>query len=101
LGQLYQQLGYKDSAVTAYQSVIDMNRKTDLSFRHMLKAEYLIIKTVISILSKTFDKLIKTKKNRPYKDLIFIKWPFYDQKTIQKKRFFYNLSLKQIQKIPI
>jgi tetratricopeptide (TPR) repeat protein len=29
LGQLYQQLGYKDSAVTAYQSVIDMNRKAE------------------------------------------------------------------------
>jgi tetratricopeptide (TPR) repeat protein len=28
LGQLYQQLGYKDSAVSAYQSVIDMNRNS-------------------------------------------------------------------------
>jgi tetratricopeptide (TPR) repeat protein len=41
LGQLYQQLGYKDSAVTAYQSVIDMNR-TDRKFviqAHAKKAE--------------------------------------------------------------
>jgi hypothetical protein len=50
------------------------------------KQNCLIIKTVISFFHKTFDKLIKDRENRPYKDLIFIKWPFYDQKTIQKKQ---------------
>jgi hypothetical protein len=50
-GTIVPAIRYKDSAVTAYQSVIDMNRKADRKFViHMLKKQNcLIIKTVISI----------------------------------------------------
>ncbi len=100
LGQLYQQLGYKDSAVTSYQSVIDMNRKADRKFviqAHAKKAELFDYQNGDSnSFTKTFDKLAKDRENRPYKDLIFHQMAvFYDQKNDQKKALdFYNLSLR-------
>ncbi len=100
LGQLYQQLGYKDSAVTSYQSVIDMNRKADRKFviqSHAKKAELFDYQNGDSnSFTKTFDKLAKDRENRPYKDLIFHQMAvFNDQKNDQKKALdFYNLSLR-------
>nr|WP_309756303.1 tetratricopeptide repeat protein [Flavobacterium sp.] len=100
LGQLYQQLGYKDSAVTAYQSVINMNRKADRKFviqAHAKKAELFDYQNGdFNSFTKTFDKLIKDRENRPYKDLIFHQMAvFYDQKNDSKKAVdFYNFSLK-------
>ncbi|WP_417990757.1 tetratricopeptide repeat protein [Flavobacterium sp. LB3R33] len=100
LGQLYQQLGYKDSAVASYQSVIDMNRKADRKFviqAHAKKAELFDYQNGdFNSFSKTFDKLAKDRENRPYKDLIFHQMAvFYDQKNDQKKALdFYNLSLR-------
>lgn len=100
LGQLYQQLGYKDSAVTSYQSVIDMNRKADRKFviqAHAKKAELFDYENGdFNSFTKTFDKLAKDRENRPYKDLIFHHMAvFYDQKNDQKKALdFYNLSLR-------
>ena len=100
LGQLYQQLGYKDSAVASYQSVIDMNRKADRKFviqAHAKKAELFDYQNGDSnSFTKTFDKLAKDRENRPYKDLIFHQMAvFYDQKNDQKKALdFYNLSLR-------
>ena len=100
LGQLYQQLGYKDSAVTSYQSVIDMNRKADRKFviqAHAKKAELFDYQNGdFNSFTKTFDKLAKDRENRPYKDLIFHQMAvFYDQKNDQKKALdFYNLSLR-------
>jgi hypothetical protein len=32
LGQLYEELGKKDSAIYSYESVIDMNRKSDRKY---------------------------------------------------------------------
>ncbi|RDI56470.1 type IX secretion system periplasmic lipoprotein PorW/SprE [Flavobacterium glaciei] len=100
LGQLYQQLGYKDSAVNSYQSVIDMNRKADRKFviqAHAKKAELFDYQNGdFNSFTKTFDKLAQDRENRPYKDLIFHHMAvFYDQKNDQKKALdFYNLSLK-------
>ncbi|MFV8321844.1 tetratricopeptide repeat protein [Flavobacterium sp. LB3P21] len=100
LGQLYQQLGYKDSAVTSYQSVIDMNRKADRKFviqAHAKKAELFDYQNGdFNSFIKTFDELAKDRENRPYKDLIFHQMAvFYDQKNDQKKALdFYNLSLR-------
>ena len=100
LGQLYQQLGYKDSAVASYQSVIDMNRKADRKFviqAHAKKAELFDYENGdFNSFTKTFDKLAKDRENRPYKDLIFHQMAvFYDQKNDQKKALdFYNLSLR-------
>ncbi|MFV8269070.1 tetratricopeptide repeat protein [Flavobacterium sp. GT2N3] len=100
LGQLYQQLGYKDSAASAYQSVIDMNRKADRKFviqAHAKKAELFDYQNGdFNSFTKTFDKLANDRENRPYKDLILHHLAvFYDQKMEQKKALdFYNLSLR-------
>ncbi|MDO8316232.1 MAG: gliding motility protein, partial [Flavobacterium sp.] len=73
LGQLYQELGYKDSAVASYQSVIEMNRKAERRFvmqAHAKKAELFDYQGGDSVsFVKTFDKLIQDRENRPYKDL--------------------------------
>ena len=100
LGQLYQELGYKDSAVAAYQSVIDMKRKSERKFviqAQAKKAELFEYKTGDSdSFVKTFDKLAKDRENRPYKDLIYHQMAvFYDnQKEPKKALNFYNESLK-------
>ena len=100
LGQLYQELGYKDSAVTMYQSVIKMNRKADRKFviqAYAKKAELFDYKNGdLVAFEKTFDKLIKDRENRPYKDLIFHQMAlFYEKQNNQKKSLeFYNASLR-------
>jgi tetratricopeptide (TPR) repeat protein len=100
LGQLYQELGYKDSAAAAYQSVIDMKRKSDRKFviqAHAKKAALFDYKNGDSdSFLKTFDKLAKDRENRPYKDLIFHQMAvFYDNQNEPKKALdFYNESLK-------
>lgn len=100
LGQLYQELGYKDSAVALYQSVIDMNRKADRKFviqAHAKKAELFNYQTGDSVaFAKTFDKLIQDRENRPYKDLIFHQMAvFHDKQNNQKTALeLYNASLQ-------
>ncbi len=100
LGQLYQELGYKDSAVTSYQSVIEMNRKAERKFviqAHAKKAELFDYQSGDSVsFVKTFDKLIQDRENRPYKDLIFHQMAvFYDKQNNQKTALdFYNASLQ-------
>ena len=100
LGQLYQELGYKDSAVAAYKSVIEMNRKADRRFviqAHAKKAELFNYQNGDSVnFEKTFDKLIKDRENRPYKDLIFHQMAlFHDKQNNQKAALeFYNASLQ-------
>ena len=100
LGQLYQELGYKDSAVAAYQSVIEMNRKADRRFviqAHAKKAELFDYQNGDFVaFENTFDKLIKDRENRPYKDLIFHQMAlFYDKQNNQEAALeFYNASLR-------
>ncbi len=100
LGQLYQELGYKDSAVTSYQSVIAMNRKAERKFviqAHAKKAELFDYQAGDSVsFVKTFDKLIQDRENRPYKDLIFYQMAvFHDKQNNQKTALdFYNASLR-------
>ncbi|WP_449404206.1 type IX secretion system periplasmic lipoprotein PorW/SprE [Flavobacterium weaverense] len=100
LGQLYQELGYKDSAVPSYESVIKMNRKAERKFviqAHVKKAELFDYQNGdFDSFENTFDKLIKDRENRPYKDLIFHQYGvFYDKQNNQKDAIdFYNSSLK-------
>lgn len=104
LGQLYQQLGERENAIRSYQSVIDMNRKTERKFviqAHAKKAELFDYQNGdFNSFVQTFDELAKDRENRPYKDLIFHQMAvFYDQKSDQKKALdFYNLSLKTVSK---
>jgi len=106
LGQLYQQLGYKDSAIASYQSVIDMKRKAERKFviqAHAKKAELFDFENGDFVLfEETFDKLVKDRENRPYKDLIFYNYGMYhDKKNNQKQaREFYSASLKANSKDP-
>ena len=100
LGQLYQGLGYKDSAVASYQSVIDMNRKSERRFviqAHAKKAELFDYeKGDFNSFVETYDELIEDRENRPYKDLIFHQMAvFYDKQKRQEQALdFYNASLK-------
>ena len=100
LGQLYQELGYKDSAVVAYESVIAMNRKADRRFviqAHAKKADLFDYQNGDYVaFENTFDKLIKDRENRPYKDLIFHQMAlFYDKQNNQEAALeFYNASLR-------
>jgi tetratricopeptide (TPR) repeat protein len=106
LGQLYQQLGYKDSAIASYQSVINMKRKAERKFviqAHAKKAELFDFANGDFVLfEETFDKLVKDRENRPYKDLIFYNYAMYhDKKNNQKQaREFYSASLKANSKDP-
>lgn len=100
LGQLYQQLGHKDSAVFCYQDVIDMNRKAERKFvmqAHAKKAALFDYQNGDKIaFQETFDKLIKDRENRPYKDLILHQMAvFHDKQNNQETATkFYNESLK-------
>ena len=100
LGQLYQGLGYKDSAVASYQSVIDMNRKSERRFviqAHAKKAELFDYeKGDFNSFVETYDELIEDRENRPYKDMIFHQMAvFYDKQKRQEQALdFYNASLK-------
>lgn len=100
LGQLYQGLGHKDSAVASYQSVIDMNRKSERRFviqAHAKKAELFDYeKGDFNSFVETYDKLIADRENRPYKDMIFHQMAvFYDKQNRQEQALdFYNASLK-------
>jgi hypothetical protein len=106
LGQLYQQLGYKDSAIASYQSVIEMKRKAERKFviqAHAKKAELFDFTNGDFVLfEETFDKLVKDRENRPYKDLIFYNYGMYhDKKNNQKQaRELYSASLKANSKDP-
>ena len=100
LAQLYQELGHKDSAVAIYQAVIDMNRNAERKFviqSHAKKASLFNYQKGDSIIfNKTFDKLIKDRENRAFKDVIFHQMAlFHDiQNNQQRAEFFYNESLK-------
>lgn len=100
LGQLYNKMNYKDSAYTAFQDVIDLNRQTSrryLIHAHAEQANLFDYKKgdTIAFLEK-FDKLIKDRENRPYLDVLYYQMgEFY--KNYEKDSTavaYYNKSLK-------
>lgn len=100
LGQLYQELGIRDTALIYYQGVIDMNRKADreyviqayakkaqlFDFENGNKEDFL----------KTFDKLVADRENRLFLGTIYYEMGvFYDKNNDQElAKKFYNTSLK-------
>lgn len=106
LGQLYQELGKKDSAGYCYQSVIDMNRKAERKYviqAYAKKAQLFDYETGDKeAFVETFNKLIKDRENRPFLDVLFHEMGvFYDKNEDQKLAFqFYNASLKKASKDP-
>ena len=100
LGQLYEDLGYKDSAFVSYQSVIDMKRKSPRMYviqAHSRQAEQFDFEKgdTIAFLKK-FNKLLKDRENRPFLDLLNHQMGlFYDKsKNIAVAKKYYNKSLK-------
>ncbi|MDD5148954.1 MAG: tetratricopeptide repeat protein [Flavobacterium sp.] len=100
LGQLYQELGKKDSAVYCFQSVINRNRKSERKYviqAYAKKAELFDYESGDkNAFVKTFDKLAADRENRPFLDIIYYETGvFYDKNDNQKlAKKFYNSSLK-------
>jgi hypothetical protein len=101
LGQLYEQLGYKDSANASYQSVIDMHRKAAKAYvihahaRQAAQFDYEKGDTVTFL--KKYDELLKDRENRPFLDVIHHQLALFREKTNNKElaKKEYNLSLKK------
>ena len=70
LGQLYQELGYKDSAIAAYDAVIDMNRKSPREYiiqSYVKKAQMFDYENGdVAAVEKKFEELLADRENRPY-----------------------------------
>jgi hypothetical protein len=102
LGQLYQELGKKDSAIYSYESVIAMKRKSERKYvvhAQIKKAELFDYQNGdTTAFVKTFDKLIADRENRPFLDVIYHQMGiFYDKNNNQKLASeFYNASLKKV-----
>lgn len=101
LGQLYEELGKTDSANISYQSVIDMNRKSErkyVIYSQVRKAglfNYQNGDTTLFV--KSFKKLIANRENRPFLDILnYQMGVFYDKQNKQEQALsFYNESLKK------
>jgi tetratricopeptide (TPR) repeat protein len=100
LGQLYQELGIRDTALNYYQSVIDMNRKADREYiiqAYIKRAHLFDYENGDSVaFLKTHNKLLADRENRPFKDILYHEMGvFYDKQNDQKlAKEFYNASLK-------
>lgn len=100
LAQIYQELGYKDSASIAYQSVIDMKRKSPRIYIIHAKVNQAQLagyeKTDSISFLKTFNKLLADRENRPFLDVLHHHLAlYYDKnKKIGSAKKEYNKSLK-------
>lgn len=99
LGQMYQEVGNKDSATYYYDGVIDMNRKASRKYMmhaYAKKAQmYDYEKGNDTIFLKIYNKLVADRENRPYYDVLFYEMGvFYDKKKDKENALkFYNKSL--------
>lgn len=102
LGQLYEELGKREQALTSYQSVIDMNRKADREYviqAYARKAQLFDFqKGNKEQLIKMFAQLVGNRENRPFLDVIYHQiGAYYDKSNDQEKALEnYNLSLRKI-----
>ena len=101
LAQLYETLGYKDSAYAKYQEVIDMNRKSARQYviqAHAKQAGQFDYKSGDTIaFMKKFNDLLEDRENRPFLDVLHHQVAlFYDkQNNLTQAKKHYNLSLKK------
>jgi hypothetical protein len=100
LAQLYEDLGYKDSAFVAYQLVIDMKRKSPRQYVIHAKAKQAQLTGFentdsISFLIK-FNKLMNDRENRPFLDVLHHQVAlYYDKnKKFESAKKEYKNSLK-------
>ncbi len=101
-GQLYEELGKREQALSSYQSVIDMNRKADREYvihAYARKAQLFDFqKGNKEQLIKMFAQLVGNRENRPFLDVIYHQiGAYYDKSNDQEKALEnYNLSLRKI-----
>lgn len=101
LGQLYEELGKRDSALYQYESVIALNRKSERKYvvhAQARKAQLFDYQNGdAESFIKRFHKLIADRENRPYLDVLnYQMGVFYDKKNNQETALkFYNASLKK------
>lgn len=99
LGQLYQNLNYKDSAYAQFQEVIEMKRKSPRLYvmqAHAKQAQLQDYKGDTTEIFKKYDKLFKDRENRPYHDILYYQLAMFhdDLGNKQKAINYYNRSLK-------
>lgn len=100
LGQLYQELGIRDTALSYYQGVIDMNRKADREYiiqAYAKRAQLFDFENGDSeAFVKKYNKLIADRENRPFEGVLFYEMGvFYDKyKDQELAKEFYNASIK-------
>jgi tetratricopeptide (TPR) repeat protein len=100
LGQLYEEMGYPDSAFVAYQSVIDMKRKSPRQYviqahaRQSLQLDPKSSDTAAFV--KKFEKLLRDRENRPYLGTLNHQVALYYDKSENDSRAeeYYKRSLK-------
>ena len=99
--QIYERLGYKDSAFAKYQEVIDMKRKSARQYviqAHARQASQFDFKKgdTLAFLEK-YNKLLKDRDNRPFLDVLNHQMAlFYDkQNKTQNAIVYYNKSLRK------
>jgi tetratricopeptide (TPR) repeat protein len=101
LGQVYEQLGYKDSAYAKFQEVIDMNRRSARQYvinAHAHQAtQFDFAKGDTLVFVEKFNKLLKDRENRPFLDVLNHQMGlFYDkQKLPNIAAKYYNKSLRK------
>ncbi len=106
IGQLYNQIGYKDSANYAYDKVIDLNRKSPRVY--MINAEIQKIRnTAITSENKqeVFEYLTwleENRENRPFLDKIFRQIAEFhlEQESDSLAVVYFNKSLRATQNEP-
>lgn len=100
LAQIYEELGYKDSAYATYQSVIDRKRKSPRQYviqSHARQAQQFDFEkgdTIVFL--KKFDKLLKDRENRPFLDVLNHQMGLFYEKNKKPEIAiqYYNKSLK-------
>ena len=101
LGQIYEELGYKDSAYASYQAVINMHRKAAKSYvihahaRQASQFDYEKGDTIAFL--KKYNDLLADRENRPFLDVLHHQMGLFHEKTNNKvlAQKEYNLSLKK------
>ena len=106
LGQLYQELGKRDSALFCYDAVIDMNRSAKREYiiqSYARKAQLFDYETGDpNAFVAIYNELMEDRENRPYLDVIYHNMGlFYDNyKKPDSATIFYKASLKARPKDP-
>lgn len=100
IGQLYLQLGIEDTAIMAFDKVIDLNRKSPRIYMinaHIQKAKLFDMRQGDkNVLLKTLTELEENRENRPYLDIIFRQiGEFYvENDSLEMAESYFNKSLR-------